>query len=205
MPAIRLNVSPVTTSQPPQSEQRRPADVGARRPADRHQPGDQQDQRRRQQPGDLAADLGGEQPAEPGRAPLPAGPPGRRRRRCRSRRRSAGRGRCSPRSAPTPSWSASRRCRAAPTAGTSSTIATHQPPATTIAAPGGEQVHRSAGPAWWAPPQVDQREAGDDEQRLQRLGQERQTDQHADADQPAQAGLLDGPRRWRRRRTSSAA
>ena len=118
MPAMKLNVSaghqqPAAPDHQPGAEQ-----VGARRAAGEPQPGDQQDQRR------------GQQPARPGRrsrsrtsAACPVAPSGRpgprdRRRPSRSRRRSAGRSRCSRGSARGSSCAASRRCTAATTPAT---------------------------------------------------------------------------------------
>ena len=73
-PCMKLKTSPVTSSQPPHSSSaaRVRSVRGARQVTT--EPGHQQDQRRGQQPGDLAADLGAEHPRPARRAPacLPA-------------------------------------------------------------------------------------------------------------------------------------
>ena len=70
---MRLNTTPVTSSQPPHSSsEARDAGRCAAPAAVSHQAGDQQDQRGRQQPGDLPADLGVEQAGPAGLAPAAA-------------------------------------------------------------------------------------------------------------------------------------
>ena len=74
MPAMKLNVSAVTTSQV--SHRRQPGAQPVLAPCEPER-GDAQDERGREQPGDLAADLGVEQAEQAGLAPAAgaSGPP----------------------------------------------------------------------------------------------------------------------------------
>ena len=104
---------------------------------------------------------------------LPGCRPGRRRRRCPTRCRSAGRIRCSRRARSRSCCSASRRCTDGSTRARAATIATHHPPAASVVRPS-THARRRPGVARLrrAGEQVDEPERGQHQERLQLLGEE---------------------------------
>ena len=189
VPCMKLNTTPVTSSQPPHRIS--PARARSVRGALRlnHSPatnaisaaGSSQETsvpklspNSRPMPGSPPNDAF----PPPPKPPPPAGRHRLHRRRCRNRRR-CGRDRCSP------SASSSRLLSVEPpmygraSAGQIATSATYQPADTTSATVAGKHVPDAAAEPGRRGDQVDQRERGQHQERLQHLGEEPEADQHA--------------------------
>ena len=169
----------MTTSQPPQSSSAARVRSVRGRATVTTSPATSSEQRRGEQPRDLTAELGVEHARRAGRAPLA--------------RRAAG--------APPPTLpglvagqpaeavvaedqrsrsccSASRRCTGGSTRATAATIATHQPAATSIASRRAARAGRSRRPSCGGPAsRYTSPNAGQDEERLQHLGEEAEADE----------------------------
>ncbi len=78
-------------------------------------------------------------------------------------------------------------------AGHSATIATHQPALTTIASAARQQLPDAAAQLGRRGEQVDERERGQDQERLHHLRQEREPDQRSGRDHPAAVRPLERP------------
>ena len=191
MPLPKLNASPVTSSQPPQSTNAaRMRSVRGR--ATRHdQPGHEQDQRGREQPGDLAADLGVEQAGEPGRSPA-ARPV------AAAAADAAGLVAGQPAEAVVAEDQVQEAVvlRAADVgtrlaAAMSSTMATHQPAATTNVTHASTSCHDPSPERAGAAIRYTSANAGHHQERLQHLGEEAEADQRAGEQQPARAAALE--------------
>ena len=90
-------------------------------------------------------------------------------------------------------------------AGTSSTMATHQPAETITAPSAASRCQTRRRPVTGRRDQVDAGERGQDEERLQLLGQEAEADHRAGPEHPAQLAALDAAQREVRRRGVSSS